>query len=58
MNDYNNQGYNYHSTIVTVDDEEYLFQGDVDDELTMFRSVDELLECERDNVQLKMEELE
>lgn len=48
MSDYH--GYNYHSKIVDVDDQDYLFQGEVDDPLTMFRPVNELLECEKDNV--------
>jgi len=49
-------GYNYHSKIVNVDDQDYLFQGEIDDPLTMFRSVDELLECEKSNVNRMMGE--
>jgi hypothetical protein len=45
-------------SIVEVDDTEYLVQGKVKDELTMFRPVTELLECERDNVQKMAGELE
>lgn len=49
LNDYN---YRYGKTdIVEEDGETYLFQGDTDDELIMFRQVDTLLECERDAVQ-------
>ena len=51
MTDYNTNGYNYYSNIITVGETDYLIQGKIDDPLTMFRTVDELLECERDNVQ-------
>jgi len=51
MTDYSNQGYNYHSQIVTVDDTDYLVQGGVKDPLTMFRPINEVLECEKDAVQ-------
>jgi len=37
--------------LLEIDDEDCLWQGGVDDEITMFRSVDELLECERDAIQ-------
>lgn len=36
---------------VPVNGEDYLVQGRTDDPIHMVRSVDELLECERDNVQ-------
>jgi len=42
--------------IVEIDDEDYLVQGRVDDPITMFRTVDDLLECERDNVNVMMGE--
>lgn len=42
---------NKYSTIITVDQKKYLVQGDIDDQILMFRTVNELLECERDNVQ-------
>jgi len=57
MNDYGNyddfsehdlQGPNY---VVEVDGTKYLIQGEVDDKITMFRPIDELLECERDPIQ-------
>lgn len=51
MSDYSNPGYNYHSKIVNIDDTDYLIQGRVDDPLTMFRPVEQVLECERDAVQ-------
>jgi len=46
-----------YSSVVEIDGTEYLIQGKVDDELTMFRSVDNLLECERDAVQCMMLEV-
>lgn len=49
MSDYSSS-HNYHSKIVEIDGTDYLIQGKVDDPLTMFRSIDELLECERGNV--------
>lgn len=51
MSDYSNRGYNYHSKIVDLENEQYLIQGRVEDPLTMFRPVDDVLECERDRVQ-------
>lgn len=51
MSDYSNDGYNYHSKIVSIDDTDYLIQGRVDDPLTMFRPVNNVLECESDAVQ-------
>lgn len=54
--DYHYRG-NYHSQIITVEDTDYLVQGQVTDTLHMSRPVDELLECERDNVQ-KMYDVE
>lgn len=44
--------------VVEIDDTDYLVQGKVEDPITMFREVDDLLECERDNVQLMMGEME
>jgi len=44
--------------IVEIDNEDYLIQGKVDDPITMFRDVNELLECERSNVNVLMGELE
>ena len=42
---------NYYGDIITVNGDEQYFQGRVDDPIVMFRSTDELLECERNNVQ-------
>jgi len=47
-----------HSHIVELDGEDYLVQGSINDELTMFRPISELLECERDNVNKMLGELE
>jgi len=44
------------SYIVEIDETDYLVQGKVEDSLTMFREIDDLLECERDNVQKLMQE--
>jgi len=55
MTEYNYRG-NYHSKIIEVDDTDYLVQGRIDDKLTMFRPVNDLLECERDTVQVMMGE--
>jgi len=44
--------------IVEIDDTDYLVQGNINDELTMFRPVSELLECERDNVNKILGEME
>lgn len=49
---------NGYSTVVDIGDDTYLVQGAIEDPIVMFRTVDELLECERDNVQLMMEEVE
>jgi len=47
-----NDDYDFpYSEVIKVDDDYYLFQGETGDELTMFRSVDDLLMCERDQVQ-------
>lgn len=51
MSDYSNRGYNYHSKIVDLKNETYLVQGRIDDPLTMFRPVEQVLECEKDEVQ-------
>lgn len=45
-----------YSSVIEVDGVDYLVQGRAEDELIMFREVDNLLECERDNVQLMMGE--
>jgi hypothetical protein len=37
--------------LIEVNDDKYLLNGEPSDEIYMIRSVDELLECERDNVQ-------
>ena len=50
---------NKHSKILYVSGEPYLWQGDDtgdDTELLMIRRLDQLLECERDNVQRIMGE--
>jgi len=39
------------NNIVDDDETTYLVQGRVDDSIIMFRSVNELLECERDPIQ-------
>lgn len=46
------------STLVELEDETYLVQGDTSDELTMFRPIDELFEFERDSVQKMLGEVE
>jgi len=55
MTDCSDYGGSY-SEIVEVDGTDYLVQGRVDDHLTMFRPVNDLLECERDTVQKMMGE--
>lgn len=50
------QGGNNYGKIVSIDDTDYLVQGKPDDPLTMFRTVNELLECERDNAQRLMKQ--
>lgn len=40
------------SEILEVDGVEYLIQGELSDPIVMFRPVDELLECERDAIQI------
>jgi len=52
MTEYNDP-YNS-SHVVEIDDTDYLVQGKIDDPLTMFRPVKDLLECEKDNVRAKM----
>lgn len=52
-------GFDYeseYSSIVEINGDRYLVQGDSDDEIWMFRDINELLECERDNVQKMMGE--
>lgn len=45
----------YTSThVIDLDNTLYLVQGDLDDSITMFREIDNLLECERDNVQMML----
>jgi len=39
-----------------VNGTDYLSNGDLDDPLTMFREVEDLLECEKDNVQKMYDE--
>lgn len=46
--------HNYHSKIVEIDGEDYLIQGKVEDPITMYRTLDKLLECERDNIQKRL----
>jgi len=48
FSEYDMSGPNY---VVEIDNTEYLVQGEVDDQITMFRPVDKLLECERDPIQ-------
>lgn len=43
---------NYYGHIINVDEDELYIQGRIEDPLTMFRDLDNLLECERDNVQV------
>lgn len=42
--------------VVEREEGEYLVNGKLTDELTMFRPIDDVLEAERDNVQLMLEE--
>jgi len=44
--------------LIEVNDDHYLLNGEPSDELYMIRSVDELLECERDEVQKMLTEAE
>lgn len=44
--------------LLEVSDEKYLMNGEPSDEICMIRSVDELLECERDMVQRMFGEAE
>lgn len=48
FDEYDLTGSNY---IVGVDNTDYLVQGKIDDQITIFRDVNKLLECERDAVQ-------
>lgn len=50
----NTEGYNYHSTIIHFDDTDYLVQGNINDDILMFRDINELLESERDNVNVML----
>lgn len=48
-----------YSAVYKVDGEYFLYQGDADEgELQMWRHIDDLLECERDNVQKMMPDYE
>ena len=58
MNDYDSYDLAGPNDIVNIDDTRYLVQGRVDDEITMFRPINELLECERDNIQKALGGLE
>lgn len=42
---------NYYGHIINIDEDEMYIQGKVDDPITMFRSTDDLLECEREPIQ-------
>jgi len=44
--------------LLEVDGDRYLMNGEPSDEIYMIRSVDELLECERDGVQRMLGEAE
>jgi len=44
--------------LIEVNDDRYLMNGEPSDEIYMIRSVDELLECERDEVQKMLAEAE
>jgi hypothetical protein len=44
--------------LLEVDGDRYLMNGEPSDEIYMIRSVDELLECERDEVQKMLGEAE
>jgi len=44
--------------LLEVDGDRYLMNGEPSDEIYMIRSVDELLECERDEVQRMLAEAE
>jgi hypothetical protein len=44
--------------LIEVNDDQYLLNGKPSDEIYMIRSVDELLECERDEVQKMLKEAE
>jgi len=44
--------------LLEVDGDQYLMNGKPSDEIYMIRSVDELLECERDEVQKMLKEAE
>lgn len=40
-----------YSSVVEIDEDLYLVQGKINDPIVMFRELDKLLECERDQVQ-------
>jgi hypothetical protein len=44
--------------LIEVNNDQYLLNGKPSDEIYMIRSVDELLECERDEVQKMLKEAE
>jgi hypothetical protein len=44
--------------LIEVNDDQYLLNGEPSDDIYMIRSVDDLLECERDNVQRMLAEAE
>jgi len=44
--------------LLEVDGDRYLMNGEPSDEIYMIRSIDELLECERDEVQRMLAEAE
>jgi len=44
--------------LLEVDGDRYLMNGELSDELYMIRSIDELLECERDEMQRMLAEAE
>jgi len=43
-----------HTDLVTVNDDLYLVQGDLTDSIVMYREITDLLECERDSVNVMM----
>lgn len=49
LSDYESS-HNYHSKIVKIDESDYLIQGKVTDQITMYREVDDLLEAEKENL--------
>lgn len=51
VNDYGEEELYGPNHLIEMKDDDYLIQGDIEDEILMMRTFDELLECERDKIQ-------